>query len=1131
MGERSEDGAFEATVSASTTDRTPGATMATGDGVLRGEARDLPAIADERYAISGEIGRGGIGRVLRARDEVLERPVALKQLFATDEASRKRFIREALITARLQHPSIVPIYEAGRREYGSPFYAMRLVAGQPLEKGLAAATTLDARLALLPTVLAVADAIAYAHNERIIHRDLKPANVLVGRFGETVVIDWGLAKDLAIEDVDAVAFGPYRAANDAAHTVAGSVMGTPGYMAPEQAAGEDADERADVYALGAILYHVISGALPHQGATLDEVIAKVIRGDIRPLLAVEPNAPPDLAAIVGKAMAVDKAQRYRNAGELADDLRKFQTGQLVGAHRYTTRQRMQRWLRRNRAIASVVAIATVVLAVVATLAIHNVMAEREEANDKRAIAEEKQQRAVENLNRAYINQARSLRREPARVLALLARMDDSGPGWDAARVLAAEALSHPRLLAHTRGPGGTIGRTMLSRPELELARDGKSAVAFDSNGVYLMDLVAMKTRVLRFGSDPVEHRRLVLCDDARRAYLMTGGFVRKRFYEVDVSAGTVKERTGEVDLAATAAQCDSSRFALTANEKGLVWRDVATGKQTILSTVPMDAGWRTPDRLHVVALDREGSLHRFELTGKALGVIPGPEKQTLAPQLDAYHRRSLAVAASSRDGAVVVTRAHNEVTYWSFPRGRAVRPTLATNIEGFAVAPDGKVAYLSTPTGGYVFPDRDDLFDEVWAPLPRGDLMMSPDGAWLVGVHAGKVEILDRATNVARELRGHEAIERIAFTPDGKLVTTGDDAIRVWELGKPGRAHGRAGVYSGAFSPDGRWLAMNNGGSVALWDVEGGKLAAEIDHDRISSDRTSVAVTDAGDVLFTLHAEVFRWPRGKQATKLGEHPEAASLGSGFLSDGTPITVSHDRMLLWRAAGPRVLPIPEAEAVRRPTATPFEVDARGTRAVVMCRPLGETQRTCVTDLATGNSDVLPGTTSTAAITPDGRFAITGMDDETYAIWELPTRTPTRPPSTIGAVTELGISHDGKRALIGGLHGVDSIDLVTRTQTALVASDRAEGRRLQFSPDGKTVVGHDLVLRDVGSGELRQVEVQRPQAWYLANDKLVVVTPFGIVIERDDLPRDPAELKARLLALPYRVDAHDALIVTR
>ena len=156
---------------------------------------------------------------------------------------RRRFVREALITARLQHPSIVPVYDAGHLGDRSPFYAMKLVAGRPLDKSIADATTLAQRLALLPSVLAVADAMAYAHSERIIHRDLKPQNVLVGKYGETIVIDWGLAKDLAVDDLDALDAGPYRAARASSRRSQGALLGTPAYMAPEQAVG-DADRRA-----------------------------------------------------------------------------------------------------------------------------------------------------------------------------------------------------------------------------------------------------------------------------------------------------------------------------------------------------------------------------------------------------------------------------------------------------------------------------------------------------------------------------------------------------------------------------------------------------------------------------------------------------------------------------------------------------------------------------------------------------------------------------------------------------------------------------------------------------------------------------------------------------------------------
>src|SRR5688572_29214115 len=204
----------------------------------------LPAIDPQRYRVIGEVGRGGLGRVSEARDVYLDRKVAVKELLDKDEPAQRRFVREALITARLQHPAIVPIYDAGHSEDKGPFYAMKLVAGSSLAEKLADKKSFEERLAFLPSVIAVVDAMAYAHSEHIVHRDLKPHNVLVGNYGETVLIDWGLAKDLS-----AAESGPYRAASSAvgltstAETMDGAVMGTPAFMPPEQAAGEDVDAR------------------------------------------------------------------------------------------------------------------------------------------------------------------------------------------------------------------------------------------------------------------------------------------------------------------------------------------------------------------------------------------------------------------------------------------------------------------------------------------------------------------------------------------------------------------------------------------------------------------------------------------------------------------------------------------------------------------------------------------------------------------------------------------------------------------------------------------------------------------------------------------------------------------------
>ncbi|MCE9576899.1 MAG: serine/threonine protein kinase [Deltaproteobacteria bacterium] len=336
----------------------------------------------ERYVDDVEIARGGMGKILAAYDRELGRPVAIKVLLRA--GLRARFARETRLTARLQHPAIVSLLDAGTWRGGEPYYAMQLVPGRSLDQVIAAAATSAARLALVPHVQAVADALAYAHEQRIVHRDLKPHNVLVGAFGETVVIDWGLAKILGeVEPREGDGDGGDR---DAAMTAAGDVLGTPAYMAPEQAAGDAVDARADVYAIGALAYHVLTGAPPYQGKSSREVLEAVQREPPAPLPSREPGLPADLVAIVARAMARDPGERYRDAGALASDLRRFAAGQLVGAHRYSAGELVRRWVRRHRGAVAVGAIAIAALAVIGALSVRRIVAEEARADDERRVA-------------------------------------------------------------------------------------------------------------------------------------------------------------------------------------------------------------------------------------------------------------------------------------------------------------------------------------------------------------------------------------------------------------------------------------------------------------------------------------------------------------------------------------------------------------------------------------------------------------------------------------------------------------------------------------------------------------------------------------------------------------------------
>lgn len=346
-----------------------------------------------RYREEETIGRGGMGTVLRVFDPSLEREVAMKRLSDSkdrlpDAQRLGRFLDEAKVTGQLQHPGIVSVLEIGLDAEQRPYFTMPLIEGRSLQELIKAMHAGDAEwpeVRLLQAMARVCEAVAYAHERGVIHRDLKPANVMIGRFGETYVVDWGLAHDLARPDRRDICVNDDPDATDSAlRTMAGDVIGTPAYMAPEQARGasNEVDRRSDVYSLGAMLYHLLVGSPPylesgsHQSS--HETLKQVLSGPPRNLTTAAPNARPELASICERAMAQDPASRYASAEDLGTDLRAFLENRVVLAHATGPIASMRKWVRRNRALA--LACMASVLALTAALAWSEMQRHKADAN-------------------------------------------------------------------------------------------------------------------------------------------------------------------------------------------------------------------------------------------------------------------------------------------------------------------------------------------------------------------------------------------------------------------------------------------------------------------------------------------------------------------------------------------------------------------------------------------------------------------------------------------------------------------------------------------------------------------------------------------------------------------------------
>ncbi len=837
--------------------------------------------AGDRYELVAERGRGGLGRVFAARDGKLERTVAVKELLSRTPETRARFEREARLAARLQHPNIVPVYDVGER-VGAPYYAMKLVDGRSLADVVAGCETADERVALLPHVIAVAEAIAYAHRERIVHRDLKPANVVVGEFGETIVVDWGLAKDLGAGDDDAApAAGPFRT-RDATATAAGDILGTPAYMPPEQARGEAVDERADIYAIGAMLYHVLAGRPPYADTgDSDAVLAAVLGGPPAPLT----SGPPDLVAIADKAMARDPAARYATAAALAADLNRFATGQLVSAHEYSLSALVRRWIARHRAAVAVGTVAVIAIAIGATVSIRNIVAAEQKARTNEVIALDRAAEIERRRDELILEQAEgALATDPTEALAWIATYPETGADWARGRTIAADAVSRGvarHVLRHdeevkavaatpdgTRFATGSAGGVRVydartgaligrhAHPEVErvaIAPDGRAVAFIDYRGAAALWDVGAGTRVLDGHADPVT--TVAFVDDDTLATADAGGHMRR--WDRATAAGTDLGRADDAIVQLAAFPNRRAVASIARSGQVSVW-DLDTGSHATLATMGGEGEAIAVDPTgQRVAAAAGGHVLIAETSGRVLargghdagvvalawlgdgsGVVSAGADRTAAVWaigrepvwLRGHEADILALAVREREIATAdaagVLRWWRELDSDGEYEARVLRGH-SQAIEGLAFVVDGAVV-----TAGFDEVARVWWPPEVEARVYRGadtDLFQvewAQGGRSLVTTSRdGRVLLWDAATGDVFELGRHAGPSyALAVTPDGARAVTGGWAGDVWawdlaaRTGRRLRAGGGA-VWSVVAAPDGAWVAVHGEDGGALFAV------------------------------------------------------------------------------------------------------------------------------------------------------------------------------------------------------------------------------------------------------------------------------------------------------------------------